>query len=136
VEQALIVAAVLRRFQIGSREIARRIWRPALAAAAMALVLYGDGPGWTDNPNPRGLIQAAVVGSLTYGVVLAGTWMLAGRPSGPETDVLALLRHTARRQRASSTSQSKQCLPPTGSGGTTPTTQIDSASTTMEAPSG
>jgi hypothetical protein len=38
-----------------------------------------------------------IFGSLTYGVVLAGTWMLAGRPSGPETDVLALLRHTARR---------------------------------------
>jgi hypothetical protein len=87
----------LRRFQISGGEIARRIWRPALAAAAMALVVCGGGSGWTDNPDPRDLIQAAIVGSLTYGFVLAGIWMLAGRPSGPETDVLALLRRTARR---------------------------------------
>jgi O-antigen/teichoic acid export membrane protein len=65
--------------------------------AAPARGFYDEGPGWTDNPDRIGLIQAAIVGSLTYGVVLAGTWMLAGRPSGPETDVLALLRHTARR---------------------------------------
>lgn len=96
-EQALTVATALRRFQIGGREIASRIWRPALAAAAMALVLYAEGLGWTDNPDPRGLIQAAIVGSLTYCVVLAGTWMLAGRPSGPETDVVTLLRHAAHR---------------------------------------
>jgi hypothetical protein len=61
----------------------------------MALVLYAQGPAWTDNPNPKGLIQAVIVGSLTYGVVLGGIWMLAGRPSGPETDVLALLHRTA-----------------------------------------
>jgi peptidoglycan biosynthesis protein MviN/MurJ (putative lipid II flippase) len=96
-EQALTVATALRRFQISGREIGRRIWRPALAAAAMALALCAEGPGSTDNPDPTGLIQAAIVGSLTYGVVLAGTWMLAGRPLGPESDVLALLRHTARR---------------------------------------
>ena len=96
-EQALTVATALRRFQISGREIADRIWRPALATAAMALVLYVEGLGWADSPDPIGLIQAVIVGGLTYGVVLAGTWMLAGRPSGPETDVLALLRHTARR---------------------------------------
>jgi lipopolysaccharide exporter len=33
VEQALTVATALRRFQISGREIARRIWRPALAPA-------------------------------------------------------------------------------------------------------
>jgi hypothetical protein len=96
-EQALTVATALRRFQISGREIARRIWRPALAAAAMALVLYAEGTGWTDNPDPRALIQAVIVGSLTYGVVLTGTWMLAGRPSGPETDVVTLLLHAAGR---------------------------------------
>jgi lipopolysaccharide exporter len=96
-EQALTVATTMRRFQISGRAIARRIWRPALAAAAMALALYGGGAGWTDNFAPKGLIQAVIFGSFTYGVVLAGTWMLAGRPFGPETDVLALLRHTARR---------------------------------------
>jgi lipopolysaccharide exporter len=97
VEQALTVATALRRFQIDGREIGRCIWRPALATAAMALVLYGGGAGWADNPDPRGLIQAVIGGSLTYGAVLAGTWMLAGRPSGPETDVMTLLRHAARR---------------------------------------
>lgn len=97
VEQALTVATALRRFQIDGREIGRCIWRPALATAAMALVLYGGGAGWADNPDPRGLIQAVIGGSLTYGAVLAGTWMLAGRPSGPETDVMTLLHHAARR---------------------------------------
>ena len=97
VEQVLTVATAMRRFRISGREIASRMWRPALAAVAMALVLYAGGLGWTDNPDPRDLIQAAIVGSLIYGVVLAGTWTLAGRPFGPETDVVTLLRHAARR---------------------------------------
>jgi hypothetical protein len=65
--------------------------------AAPGRGFYDEGPGRTDNPDPTGLTHAAIVGSRTYGAVLAGTWMLAGRPSGPETDVLTLLRHAARR---------------------------------------
>ncbi len=97
VEQALTVATAFHRFQISVRDIAHRTWRPAFAATAMALALYLEGLGWTDNLDPIGLIQAAVVGSFTYGIALAGSWMLSGRPSGGETDVLTLLRFAERR---------------------------------------
>jgi lipopolysaccharide exporter len=95
-EQALTVATALRRFRVGLGAIARLIWRPVLAAAAMAVVLCAMGLGWTGNADPLGLIEAVLTGGLVYAAVLLGSWTLAGRPPGPETDVLALLRRAVR----------------------------------------
>jgi lipopolysaccharide exporter len=95
-EQALTVATALRRFQVGASALTRCTWRPVLAAAAMAMVLYGSGLGWTDDPDPVPLIEAAIAGSLAYTTTLLGLWVLAGRPTGPETDVLSLMRRPAR----------------------------------------
>jgi lipopolysaccharide exporter len=95
-EQSLTVATALRRFHVDARAIVRRIWRPVIAAAAMAGVLSGSGLGWTDDPDLIRLMEAAFAGASVYATVLLGSWVLAGRPEGPETDVLALLRRAVR----------------------------------------
>ncbi len=95
-EQALTVAAAARRFRVEPRSIARTIWRPALATTAMATVLCLSGLGWSDNPALLPMLQAAIGGASIYTAVLLGTWILTGRPSGAETDTLALLRHLKR----------------------------------------
>jgi O-antigen/teichoic acid export membrane protein len=95
-EQTLTVATALRRFRVSSKAIIHRIWRPTCAAAAMAAILIATGLGWTNDPNPIHLIGAAAAGSLIYAVALLASWIAAGRPTGPETDILALLRRTLR----------------------------------------
>jgi lipopolysaccharide exporter len=95
-EQVLIVAATLRRLKVTPAAMARRTWRPMLAATVMAVVLFGAGLGWADDPDPIRLMEAVVAGTLVYTAVLWGSWVFAGRPAGPETDILALLRGALR----------------------------------------
>jgi lipopolysaccharide exporter len=95
-EQVLTVGTALRRFRVDARALLRCIWRPALAAGAMAAAVAALGLGWTDDPDPLRLAQAMTCGALVYGVVLFGSWRMVGRPVGAETDVLALLRRVAR----------------------------------------
>jgi lipopolysaccharide exporter len=95
-EQGLTVATALRRFHVDAHAIIRRIWRPVIAGAAMAVVLSGIGLGWTDDPDLVHLMEAVIIGTGVYVTVLLGSWVLAGRPAGPETDVLALLRRAVR----------------------------------------
>ena len=91
-EQALTVATALRRFHVSAAALARRVYRPALAAAAMAAVLAVCGTGWADNGSVLALLEAVAGGAAIYAAVLLASWALAGRPPGAETDVLALLR--------------------------------------------
>jgi lipopolysaccharide exporter len=95
-EQALTVATAMRRFRVDAGVMCRRIWRPAVAAAAMAVVLASSGPGWSDDPAIVPLAEAAASGAAIYAAVLLGGWLLAGRPDGAESDILALLRRRAR----------------------------------------
>jgi hypothetical protein len=74
----------------------RAVWRPVLTSAAMAAGLAGSGLGWTRDPAPLALIEAAGLGSAIYAAVLLASWTLAGQPAGAETDNLALLRRAAR----------------------------------------
>jgi lipopolysaccharide exporter len=94
VEQALTVATALRRFRVDAGTMIRRVWRPVFATAAMATMMAATGIGWSDDPNILILLEAVAVGATTYAAVLLTSWILAGRPAGPETDVLALLRLT------------------------------------------
>jgi lipopolysaccharide exporter len=91
-EQALTVATAFRRFRVGVGSVIRSIWRPTLATASMTAVLSTAGLGWTNDPDPVRMIEAIAIGGLVYAAVLLAAWTLAGRPAGPETDVLALLR--------------------------------------------
>jgi lipopolysaccharide exporter len=95
-EQVLTVATALRRFHVRTHAIIRRVWRPVLATTAMATVLAGTGLGWTDDPDPVRLIEAVIAGAFSYAGVLSATWAIAGRPAGPETDVVALLLRIMR----------------------------------------
>jgi lipopolysaccharide exporter len=91
-EQALTVATALRRFHVDAATLIGRVWRPVLAASAMAALLAAGGLAWSDDNGPAVLLEAVAVGTATYGAVLLGSWLAAGRPIGAETDVLALLR--------------------------------------------
>jgi lipopolysaccharide exporter len=90
-EQALTVAMALRRFQVDPRALISRIWRPVAAASAMAAVLRAGGLGWSDDRHVTSLIAAVTAGAAVYTAVLLGSWLLAGRPRGAETDLMALL---------------------------------------------
>jgi len=95
-EQGLMVGSALRRFGVGAGAMMRLVWRPLLGAAAMAAVLVETGLGWSDDPGVSGLLAAVVGGGAVYGLVVLASWLLAGRPAGPETDLLTLLRRGVR----------------------------------------
>jgi O-antigen/teichoic acid export membrane protein len=95
-EQLLTVATALRRFHVDVGMMVLQVWRPALAAAAMAAVLAGTGLGWSDSSGVPALIEAVTSGATIYTAVLLASWLFAGRPDGPETDILALLRRKTR----------------------------------------
>jgi O-antigen/teichoic acid export membrane protein len=95
-EQVLTVATALRRFRVSLGALLGRVWRPVLAAASMAAMVAGTGAGWSDDPGMLGLVEAISGGAATYLAVLAACWVLAGKPAGAETDVLAMLRRTLR----------------------------------------
>ncbi len=91
-EQGFTVATALRRFRVSGGAMLRRVWRPALAAAAMAAVLAACGFGWPGDAGVVRLAEAAVSGGAIYAAVLLSSWIIAGRPEGAETDMLAILR--------------------------------------------
>jgi O-antigen/teichoic acid export membrane protein len=95
-EQLLTVATALRRFHVDVGMMVLQVWRPALAAAAMAAVLAGTGLGWSDSSGVPALIETVTSGATIYTAVLLASWLFAGRPDGPETDILALLRRKTR----------------------------------------
>ena len=95
-EQALTIALALRRFGVGVGALAGRVWRPVVSAAAMAVVVAGSGLGWSDETGVVGLVEAVAGGAAGYVGVLVGSWVLAGRPVGAETDVLRLLGRFGR----------------------------------------
>lgn len=97
-EQALTVATALRRFRVRNGALVATLWRPILAAAAMAGTLWAAGPGWSDDTSASVLVEAVAAGAATYATVLLGSWLLVGRPAGAEADVLRLLRALAERR--------------------------------------
>jgi O-antigen/teichoic acid export membrane protein len=94
-EQALQVGSVLRRFKIRPWRLFAHVWRPGLGTAAMAVVLWQTGLGWTDTSGPLVLAEAVTVGAVTYGLALMGIWMAVGRPAGAERDMIAMVRRSA-----------------------------------------
>jgi lipopolysaccharide exporter len=96
IEQILTIATALRRFHIRIQDMLRGVWRPVVAATAMATVLATTGLGWSNDTAIAPLIEAVILGALTYMLVLIATWLASGQAAGPETDALALLRRIVK----------------------------------------
>jgi hypothetical protein len=104
-EHAAYVALACRRFGFSARRFAGATWRTALAACVMAAALRGAGLGWAPHPGGASeqvarLAMGASIGAAVYAAALAGLWLAAGRPRGPETDLATLAGRLLRRRHA------------------------------------
>ena len=83
----------LRVFAIPLPALLARLWRSALATAAMAAMLVWGGTGWQHAASPAwALLSGAAIGAAAYAALLLVLWTLSGRPQGAERDALAALR--------------------------------------------
>ncbi len=96
VEEVYYLVITFRHTGLRPRDLALGLWRPALAAGVMALVLLDLG---LDQPLDRGLAWNIVtlagtvlLGALVYGGTLLLAWLASGRPRGAETYVLRMAR--------------------------------------------
>jgi hypothetical protein len=92
----------MRRFGVRPAELVRALWRSVLGATAMAggLIWLGLGLVPTADAPWRHLLVAAAVGAAIYGAVTGLAWVAAGRPEGPERDLIAVAGSVLRRFRA------------------------------------
>jgi O-antigen/teichoic acid export membrane protein len=99
-EQAIYAGIAFRKFAISPGALLRRVWRCLLATLAMVGYLLLFGYGW-ESATPRlaynvsHLFVASGSGAIVYTVVLLGLWLASGRPTGPETDVLELIKRAS-----------------------------------------
>jgi len=98
VEQAIAAVYAMRRLHLSpARDLLPQMWRCLLATGAMGASLWGAGLGWTVFP-AAWLPAAVALGAGVYLFLLAALWWIAGRPAGPEADVLAMLRQAVFRR--------------------------------------
>lgn len=92
----LLLAAVGGAANVTGRAMLGALWRPVVAAMAMALVVVTAEQAlpW---PGFGRLLLTIACGAIVYGCALFALWHWAGRPPGPEADCLALAQ-TARRK--------------------------------------
>lgn len=96
-EQFASAVWALRRLRLSvANDFMPVIWRVVCATAIMALVLWRTGLGWVTTDLSQ-LPLAIATGAVSYAVSLLALWRLAGSPSGPESDALALARTRLRR---------------------------------------
>jgi len=100
IEQGLTMVMAFRRFGISMAGFAAQLWRPVLGSATMVAVLVVTGLGWApahDEALVLPLVLAVSIGATAYCGTVLIAWLAAGRPDGAEADVLAVLRHLARK---------------------------------------
>lgn len=98
-EQMGYIAIAMRRFDVSPGQLLRAIWRCLLGTAGMAIamILLGLGMVSTESAFVVHLATASVIGALIYTAIVTATWIAAGRPDGPERDMLTLIGSIARR---------------------------------------
>lgn len=89
---------VLRLLGLSVWRLGGILWRPALAAAAMAFALRFVIHHWSLGPNALGLAASMTAGGAMYTAALLTLWLCSGCPSGPEQLVVSwiggwLMRH-------------------------------------------
>ncbi len=101
VEQSLSAVWAMRRLGLPLGRLAPLMWRCIAATGAMAAVLAGSGLGWRDI-GVAAMAGAILMGAAAYALVLLALWLAAGRPTGPEADVLAMIRRRGSREQGGS----------------------------------
>jgi O-antigen/teichoic acid export membrane protein len=86
--------------EITAKDIMGRLWRPALAASAMAVAVKFSGLNAAVPPGPMRLICDVGVGSVTFSATILLLWVLANRPPGAEHLIVRQLTNVARRGRS------------------------------------
>lgn len=104
IQQTVLSALSFRRFAMRPIDLLSRVWRCLLAATAMSVFLVLSGLGWVATAqgvgaNLRQLFVTSGSGAAVYAAILLSLWLASGRPSGPETDVLELIRRVSIRVR-------------------------------------
>jgi len=90
--------AVGREVGVSWRDYLQALWRPFIAAAAMAVVIYPL--NLLLPPSGFRLVADILLGALSFGLVQLALWWLSGSPDSPEKDVIALVvRHLQKRRR-------------------------------------
>jgi O-antigen/teichoic acid export membrane protein len=87
-----------RHLGIAPGELAGILWRPFVAAAAMAAAVTGLAAAWPLAGAPA-LARDVAAGGAVYVLASLALWGAAGCPRGPETQALAWLRRAAGRLR-------------------------------------
>ena len=83
---------VLRLLELSTWRLCAVLWRPAVAAAAMAVLLRFMIDHWSVQANVLGLAEAVAAGAVVYGALLVTLWLCSGRPAGPEQLAIWVLR--------------------------------------------
>jgi len=96
-EGLVFAAVVMREERIGLGAALGPLWRPGVAAGAMALGLWAAGLGWSGAAGLGALLLAVSAGAAIYAGVLFSLWGACGRPAGAETDALGVIRKALRR---------------------------------------
>ena len=93
-------ALAARMIRLPPAEVPRNIWRPTLAASAMALVLHLAFPASAVTSNVLRdavtLASAVITGIVTYFAVIVSLWVLSGKPDGAEKWLVGRLQAAKR----------------------------------------
>ncbi len=101
-EHLALVGGALRMLALRPWALLRVVHRPAIAAMAMAALLWGCGLGWAPAPGAAAaalarLGQAIPLAVASYALVLLALWRLAACPAGAEADLLRLIQSLLAR---------------------------------------
>jgi O-antigen/teichoic acid export membrane protein len=98
-EQMAYITLTVRRFDVPLRDLLRAVWRSVLGTLVMAAALIWLGLGFAPAADAftRHLLTDSTVGAAIYGTVVILAWIAAGRPDGPERDVLTVLHSIGRK---------------------------------------
>jgi hypothetical protein len=83
---------VLRLLGLSVWRLCAVVWRPALAAGAMAVVLRFMIEHWSLEASVLGLVESVATGVVVYTAALLTLWLCSGRPPGPERLAISALR--------------------------------------------
>jgi lipopolysaccharide exporter len=93
---------VERLLGVGWRDYGRVLWRPILASAGMAVVVYHYiglwGPDLSTGLTLLSCVSAVVLGALTYVALVALLWALSGFPESAEAGARGLIASGMKRR--------------------------------------